>query len=738
MHVNKTETRTVLLARPGEARAQLQAALEQVGLDLVLVADPLEIEQAQVLSLRPNNLVMVMDAEVEEVLERFDDLLALDDCRILFEEAELVAARAGWDVARWSRHLSAKLLGHGDVLPAGHEMDTVDIKPAVSQQDDAKAIAEDRVAAVEAEPVPAAWLEIEPAIEAVTGEQVPADLPPVLQPIADSEPQEVIEHPVAAEAPEVMAATSASAVSDYADYDDLDAFSFLDQEAIAAAQARDAEAAAIREAEAAAEAALRTEQAATDLSMDYSAWDAVWPEQQNDIEPVATPVPVSPGMAPELTARLETNFETPLDAGFVALQAKEFAENSQPADVSRTLDAGMLEEYDQLDDISFLNIEARHTAEPGFTENQTLLAEADTPSATALPSWDISAQLDSTALSSEQPADANADTGDWSIYQDFEAIADLPDTAFEQQVDSQSAAAAEPSEVPYEEAFQRITDDLNQFEPPQAQDGWQDFERPEPESQAPSHADTESSVKATAKNFETLSQWSLSDISLTIDEGKKRPAFDNKRLNDLEQRISSLALVKTEEEIEAEARQKQHEGAVLVIGGIGGPDPLRHILQQLPKDFPVPVLVQQWLDAGSYDRLQRQMERVSAIPIVLAVPGMEADDGTVYIVPPGVGLSAEAGKRLRFTQVDSREFANLLDALPSISSVAVLLSGASDAFVEPLLRFQQSGGKLLAQCEEGCYDHSMPALMASRGAQLDTPAGIAARIKALWSTTELK
>ncbi|PJK04552.1 hypothetical protein CO609_05980 [Lysobacteraceae bacterium NML91-0268] len=711
--MNKTETRTVLLARPGEARAQLQAALEQVGLDLVLVADPLEIEQAQVLSLRPNNLVMVMDAEVEEVLERFDDLLVLDDCRILFEEAELVAARAGWDVARWSRHLSAKLLGHGDVLPAGHEMDAATIKPAVSQQDDAKAIAEDRVAVVEADPAPAAWLEIEPAIDAVTGEQVPADLPPVLQPIADSEPQAVIDHPMAAEAPEVMAATSASAVSDYADYDDLDAFSFLDQEAIAAAQARDAEAAAIREAEAAAEAALRTEQAATDLSMDYSAWDAVWPEQQNDIEPVATPVPVSPEMAPELAARLETNLETPLDAG-------------------------MLEEYDQLDDISFLNIEARHTAEPGFTENQTLLAEADTPSATALPSWDISAQLNSTALSSEQPADANADTGDWSIYQDFEAIADLPDTAFEQQADTQSAAAAEPSEVPYEEAFQRITDDLNQFEPPQAQDGWQDFERPEPESQAPSQADTESSVKATAKNFETLSQWSLSDISLTIDEGKKRPAFDNKRLNDLEQRISSLALVKTEEEIEAEARQKQHEGAVLVIGGIGGPDPLRHILQQLPKDFPVPVLVQQWLDAGSYDRLQRQMERVSAIPIVLAVPGMEADDGTVYIVPPGVGLSAEAGKRLRFTQVDSREFANLLDALPSISSVAVLLSGASDAFVEPLLRFQQSGGKLLAQCEEGCYDHSMPALMASRGAQLDTPAGIAARIKALWSTTELK
>ncbi|PJJ97034.1 hypothetical protein CO615_10505 [Lysobacteraceae bacterium NML75-0749] len=691
----------------------MQAALEQVGLDLVLVADPLEIEQAQVLSLRPNNLVMVMDAEVEEVLERFDDLLVLDDCRILFEEAELVAARAGWDVARWSRHLSAKLLGHGDVLPAGHEMDAATIKPAVSQQDDAKAIAEDRVAVVEADPAPAAWLEIEPAIDAVTGEQVPADLPPVLQPIADSEPQAVIDHPMAAEAPEVMAATSASAVSDYADYDDLDAFSFLDQEAIAAAQARDAEAAAIREAEAAAEAALRTEQAATDLSMDYSAWDAVWPEQQNDIEPVATPVPVSPEMAPELAARLETNLETPLDAG-------------------------MLEEYDQLDDISFLNIEARHTAEPGFTENQTLLAEADTPSATALPSWDISAQLNSTALSSEQPADANADTGDWSIYQDFEAIADLPDTAFEQQADTQSAAAAEPSEVPYEEAFQRITDDLNQFEPPQAQDGWQDFERPEPESQAPSQADTESSVKATAKNFETLSQWSLSDISLTIDEGKKRPAFDNKRLNDLEQRISSLALVKTEEEIEAEARQKQHEGAVLVIGGIGGPDPLRHILQQLPKDFPVPVLVQQWLDAGSYDRLQRQMERVSAIPIVLAVLGMEADDGTVYIVPPGVGLSAEAGKRLRFTQVDSREFANLLDALPSISSVAVLLSGASDAFVEPLLRFQQSGGKLLAQCEEGCYDHSMPALMASRGAQLDTPAGIAARIKALWSTTELK
>ncbi|PJK15445.1 hypothetical protein CO613_00605 [Lysobacteraceae bacterium NML07-0707] len=717
----------------------MQAALEQLGLDLVLVADPLETEQAQVLSLRPNNLVMVMDAEVEAVLERFDDLLALDDCRILFEESELIATRAGWDMARWSRHLSAKLLGHGDVLPAGHEMDTVTIKPAVSQQDDAKAIAEDRGAVVEAEPAPAAWLEIEPAIETVTGEQVPADLPPVLQPIADSAPQAAVEHAEAAETPAVMAATSASAVSDYADYDDLDAFSFLDQEAIAAAQARDAEAAAIREAEAEAETALRSEVLAE--------------------------------------ASLEPQEQSPADADVPSVAAAN---------------ATWLDDYDAIDSLSFLDENTVSQAATDQAEPESIQDMVDTPSADAavlfetvdLGDWQMPAELQAispqtdtrlaqdAAVESVEPVvidtavapESTQVLPDWSVYQDFEAISELPNAAHADSIDTgyrEALAPVEPSDLAPEEAYQRVEEDLRQFDAPAAQDEWQDFEPPTlapdiaqgdlaataPQTDAP---DTAKSVEGRVQQlFETVSQWSLSDISLSIDEGSKRPAFERNKdglsqpdPQEPELRFSSPSIAAMSGAKDADPEPAdfgQQEGAVLLLGGIGGPDPLRQILQALPRLFPVPVLVQQWLEGGHYDRLQRQMERVCQMPVLLAQPGMMAEHSKVYIVPCGVRVLADSSSQLRFVSAEGREeFANLLDALPSISSVAVLLSGASDAFVEPLLRFQQGGGKLLAQSEEGCYDHTMPALMASRGAQLDTPAGIAARIKALWSTTELK
>ncbi|PJK08428.1 hypothetical protein CO610_06765 [Lysobacteraceae bacterium NML95-0200] len=712
---NKAEIRTVLLARPGEAREQLVAVLQDAGLDLVLVANPLDIGQAQVLALQPHNLVIVVDSVVEDALEHFDELLALPDCRILFEEAELIATRAGWDMARWSRHLSAKLLGHGDVLPAGHEVDTATgaaAKPAASHQA-AKTTMEDMAQAAEPEIPLAEPFEPEPVVDVTPVVEAPAGLPPVLQPVADSVQQSLAELPVVAEAPEGMAAAPASAVSDYTDYDELDAFSFLDQQAIEAAQARDAEAAAIREAEAATEASLLAGHV-EDGGLDTEALDTLWFQQQ-DIPDSGRASQSADGMAQPDTLMPPSPAvqapQSPLDEDAFAFGDVLFAAEASPI-VAREADC---------------------TQSPEPAETGEISA--------ALPEgWSFLPESGETAESSPADMDSGAD---WSIYQDFDTVTAISGEALADSATAtdtvEDPVSAEREALTHEDAYQRIADELSRFEAPQRQDSWQDFEPPASEAEAVPQISEKKPPEPLESPFAGgVSQWSLSDISLTIDEGKKRPAFDNKRLNDLEQRISSLALVKTEEEIEVETRQKQHEGTVLIIGGIGGPDPLRHILQQLPKDFPVPVLVQQWLDAGSYDRLQRQMERVSSIPVVLAVPGMEAEDSTVYIVPSGVGLTAETGKRLRFTQVDSREFANLLNALPSISSAAVLLSGASDAFVEPLLRFQQGGGKLLAQSEEGCYDHAMPALMASHGAKLDSPIGIAMQLKALWSTTELK
>ena len=62
--------------------------------------------------------------------DRLDALLTDPGLTVIFDEAELAAHRAGWDAARWVRHLSAKLRRDDNVLPPGGEPEQDDLQPS--------------------------------------------------------------------------------------------------------------------------------------------------------------------------------------------------------------------------------------------------------------------------------------------------------------------------------------------------------------------------------------------------------------------------------------------------------------------------------------------------------------------------------------------------------------------------------------------------------------------------------
>ncbi len=498
--------RTILLARPGEARERLRAGLQQAGVDVVLEADPLETGIEEIRGAGARNLVIAVDAEVEDALERFDPILADDNYRILFEEVALVGARDGWDVARWSRHLGAKLLGHGDVLPEGHEPDEV---------------------TSEAELLESALESIDANLQAMPVDEEPADQP------------------------------------------------------------------------------------------------------DNQVSDVALPEPAT--------------------------------------------DAAL----------------------------------------------------------------------DWTRFQDFEAVNELPAANAPQAADTDFRAALAPldeSDLPAEQAYERIEEEMAQFEVQTPSDRWQDFERPVVEG-AESEFELEPAKTEVAAPPEAPS-WSLTDEPMPVSEATTTGSHEG--LAGLNDRIAKLSLVGDESDDEsievaetaAVASPPRSdlavEGAVLLVGGIGGPDPLRQILQQLGSDFSVPVLVQQWLDGGQYDRLVRQMDRASQMPVELAEAGKVLLAGHVYVVPTAISVERGGNGTMHFTEAPSRRFADVLSALPAGSSGVVLLSGASEDFVEPAQRFQQAGGRLFAQSAEGCYDHIVPALLIQRGAEANSPVGLATQLVARW------
>lgn len=113
--------RVALLAREGQARERLQKALQEAGAELVAVADPSSADPAEVASAQPQGLLVALEPAIEDALEGWGALLSDPSLVVIYDEAELAAARSGWDAARWIRHLRAKLQRHDDVLPPGAE-----------------------------------------------------------------------------------------------------------------------------------------------------------------------------------------------------------------------------------------------------------------------------------------------------------------------------------------------------------------------------------------------------------------------------------------------------------------------------------------------------------------------------------------------------------------------------------------------------------------------------------------
>lgn len=119
--MSESSRRAVLLARPGAACERLRSALADSGAQLVLEADPTVIDLNALGAAAPQVVVVALDPVTEDAIERFDPVLGDPAVEVIYEEAALAASREGWDLARWVRHLAAKLQGHGDVLPPGHE-----------------------------------------------------------------------------------------------------------------------------------------------------------------------------------------------------------------------------------------------------------------------------------------------------------------------------------------------------------------------------------------------------------------------------------------------------------------------------------------------------------------------------------------------------------------------------------------------------------------------------------------
>lgn len=193
-------------------------------------------------------------------------------------------------------------------------------------------------------------------------------------------------------------------------------------------------------------------------------------------------------------------------------------------------------------------------------------------------------------------------------------------------------------------------------------------------------------------------------------------------LDELQVRIADMQL-----EDSRLPRPGESEGAVVVLAGIGGPDAVRQLLAGLPATFPRPVLIQQRLEGARHDKLVRQMQRATSMPVRLAEAGETLQRGHVYVLPAELGVIAQPDG-LRF----HADASDLIASLPAADSAVILLSGTDPAMVDAAMAHAFRGALVAGQSPEGCFDAVASEALVARGAEAAAPAQLAKTLAARW------
>jgi two-component system, chemotaxis family, protein-glutamate methylesterase/glutaminase len=169
-------------------------------------------------------------------------------------------------------------------------------------------------------------------------------------------------------------------------------------------------------------------------------------------------------------------------------------------------------------------------------------------------------------------------------------------------------------------------------------------------------------------------------------------------------------------------------GRVQVVGiaiSTGGPPVLEAALKELPRDYPVPLLIVQHLSPGFEAHLAEWLGRTSGPRVRVAETGMPAERGTAYLAPQdrhltilregilGVDGSPErvAGHRPSGT-VLLRSLARIYGS----RAAGVVMTGMGSDGAEGLLELRRAGGITAAQDAASSTVDGMPRVARENGA----------------------
>jgi two-component system chemotaxis response regulator CheB len=186
---------------------------------------------------------------------------------------------------------------------------------------------------------------------------------------------------------------------------------------------------------------------------------------------------------------------------------------------------------------------------------------------------------------------------------------------------------------------------------------------------------------------------------------------------------------------------------VAIGASTGGPAAIQAILSELPRSFPVPILVVQHIARGFTIGLAHWLAGDTALDVRVAELNELASPGTVYIAPDNrhIGCRVDGVGSIRIVLDDapaegafrpsaSYLFRSVAETLGA-NAVSVILTGMGDDGIAGLRAAKAAGGRVIAQDEASSVIYGMPR-EAARAGVVDAVvplSGIARRLMELTS-----
>jgi chemotaxis response regulator CheB len=750
----KASLAVALLGRADNAREILRHALQDLGADVVFEGDPASLQSEEILRKRPQVVIVNLASGVEDDIDHLQPLFDSDAVNVVFNEADVSSQLAGWDLARWARHLAAKVMGHERTIPPpppGAELLPMrNLMPVPGAPPTPASLARDR-------PIEEFMIEAEDLVDAVPSNHLPLararpssgsvapepapdfgiDLERVEDALAQTGMAPVVE-PVAEPAPVAPPVVAAAAPRSDFDFDALDAAFGL-----APAKPRPS-----------APAPAAATPAAVSPAPPRSTTPAE-PEPEPELAPAPLVVELlreSP--AGDDTLALDTSDLLDLSALEDALEVA-----SSPAAARQTkTDAELLDDALSGLDLSLIDDAEEPTSaadsasfeqsasdgldyEPssrnrgsvdeydfaGFESDAAPAHESTGIESIELSSGDIELDSDGSMDADVAALAAQLDALDSSTPRQ-DAVVDLTFIDFSDAPDAAPVAAPKIPAAPTPAARAAVPAatraDTGSVA---AKLDFGSLALTPMDDETPVDAPAPSAPAASKYDFSGLGDLSLEPTEEELEARSARPAerVERPAASSLDSLLAAMDLAPPSTSMASSAHVATDTiQRVIVLGAsIGGPDALRTFLGGIPESFPALFVLVQHLENGFFERLAQQLQKASKLPVRVPDGVARARTGEVLVVSAAQRVSIEPDGQITLSpHVDTPRYSPCIDLVMrdvadrfGANATAIIFSGMAGDAIEGAVYLTTLGGEVWAQDPASCVVSSMVDGASARG-----------------------